>query len=113
MSILHIVLIKWKDGVSQAQIDEQLKITDTLTGIPGVEWVHTGESFAGERSLGFTHISLLRLKDREHLDNFRSHPLHQAMLPGFGALLDQGLVFDCDERGGPMASRQGIPGLSG
>lgn len=98
MSILHVVLFKWKKGTPQAAIDQMLNTLETFAAIPCVEWLHTGESFTGERSLGFTHILVSRLKDRDGVAVFRDHPLHQNALPALRAILEQGLVFDCDER---------------
>ena len=75
----HIVIFKYKQGVSDDQIQQ---LTDAFRElkdkIPGVLSFEHGLNDSPEGlHLGFTHIYLLTFKDANARDGYLPHPEHQ------------------------------------
>jgi len=72
----HLVLFKFVDGTDESQIEAVAAgLRDLRTKVPGVLELTAGRNFS-ERARGH-HLGLLvRLKDREALASYSSHPEH-------------------------------------
>ena len=76
MTILHVVLLEMKDELSTDLAAELFaKVDAMLKQIPGVIDVKTGRNFT-TRSPNVTHASIMTMKDKETLANYRPHPIH-------------------------------------
>jgi diphthamide synthase (EF-2-diphthine--ammonia ligase) len=78
--IEHLVLFQWQE---QASDDEIEAVIEALRGlkerIPGIVELSCGENFS-ERSQGFQHGLVVRLKDRAALEAYFPHPEHQKIV---------------------------------
>lgn len=92
----HVVLFKFKDGSTPAQVKEVEKAFTALPGkihtIIGYEW---GTNISPENlNQGFTHCFLVTFKTAADRDGYLVHPAHKE----FGAILkphlDKVLVID-------------------
>jgi hypothetical protein len=92
----HVVLFKFKDGTTPAQVEAVerafLALKGKISVIQSVEW---GTNVSPEGlSHGFTHCFFLTFKSKAELEVYLPHPEHKkfgAMLQG---LLDNVLVVD-------------------
>lgn len=91
-AVRHVVVFKYKDGATDAQIKE---ITDAFRDlkdkIPGIIAFEHGVNNSPEGlNQGFTHVYLLTFEDEEARDVYLPHPEHEA----FGAILKGSGIFD-------------------
>lgn len=93
MPVDHIVLFRWQPGTAPEQINHLLNAILRFDEIPGVEEVSVGANFS-DRAQGYTHGIVVRLKDRESLDQLIPHPAHQKVHEMTTPILDESLVFD-------------------
>jgi hypothetical protein len=71
-----MVLLEMKDELTADMAVELFAKTDAmLRQIPGVIDVKTAKNFS-TRSPQVTHASLMTMKDKETLANYRPHPIH-------------------------------------
>ncbi len=83
--IQHIVLLKWKPGTTDAQIDAAFAQAEQLVEeIESVERVTLGRN-RGHADHGFTHALIVKLSG-DSLSTYLSHPvreryLHEALSP--------------------------------
>lgn len=92
----HVVLFKFKDTATQAQIDEIVVEFGKLPGqIPEIIAYEHGVNVSTEdRAKGFTHGFLVTFKDEAGLAAYLPHPAHQAFVAKLKGVLDEPLVFD-------------------
>jgi hypothetical protein len=85
--VKHIVVFKYKEAATPAQIDEVTTAFKALKGkIPGIISVETGVNNSPEKlNKGFTHVYLLTFKDVASRDAYLPHPEHKK----FGELLSR------------------------
>lgn len=77
--IQHIVLLKWKPGTTDAQIDEAFgQARQLVDEIDGVERVTLGRN-RGNADHGFTHALIVKLPD-DALAGYLSHPVRDRYL---------------------------------
>lgn len=77
--IQHIVLLKWKPGTTDTQIDAAFDQAHQLVEeIDSVERVTLGRN-RGEADHGFTHALIVKLSD-DALSTYLSHPARQRYL---------------------------------
>ena len=77
--IQHIVLLKWKPGTTDAQIDAAFdQAHDLVEKIEGVERITLGRNL-GEADHGFTHAFIVRLSD-DALSAYLGHPARKRYL---------------------------------
>ena len=77
--IQHIVLLKWKPGTTEAEIDQAFGQAQQLVDeIDGVERVTLGRN-RGETDHGFTHALIVQLDD-EALSTYLSHPTRKSYI---------------------------------
>jgi len=73
--VQHIVLLKWKPGVSEEAILQAFDQAKHLPNeIDGVESLTIGRARVDQRH-GFTHALIVRLEDEEALGRYLDHPL--------------------------------------
>lgn len=75
--IQHIVLLKWKEGTTDAEIEHRFaQAKELVKGIDSVERVTLGRNRV-EADHGFTHAFIVKLSDDDALSTFLDHPLRQ------------------------------------
>ena len=72
----RIVLLKWKPGVSEEQVQGALEEADGLTEIPGVQRVIFGRDTSGAQH-GYTHALLIELDAESTLPEYLDHPIRR------------------------------------
>ncbi len=78
--IQHIVLLKWKAGTTDQQVDAVFAQAEKLVnGIDGVERITLGRN-VGDADHGFTHAFIVNLADADALSNYLQHPLRKTYL---------------------------------
>lgn len=78
--IEHIVLFRWKLSATPEQIQQAMTALKNLKPkINGILDLSCGENFS-DRSKGFTHGLVVRLKDRQTLNAYFPHPEHQVVV---------------------------------
>lgn len=81
----HIVIFKYKEGVSDDQIqqltDAFLELKDKIPGVVSIE--HGVNDSPEELNLGFTHIYLVTFEDAKARDTYLPHPEHQKFVTEF------------------------------
>jgi hypothetical protein len=92
----HVVLFKFKDGVTEAQIRE---VTDAFAALPkridtikGFEW---GTDVSVEKKAdGFTHCFVVTFQAAADRDAYIPHAAHQEFVKLVGPRLEKVLVVD-------------------
>ena len=92
----HVVLFKFKDGTTDAQVRE---IEDAFRALPGkistiraFEW---GTDVSVEmKAQGFTHCFLVTFADAAGREVYLPHPAHKEFVSIVGPKVDKVLVFD-------------------
>jgi hypothetical protein len=75
--IQHIVLLKWKPGTTEAQINDAFDQAQELVAqIDSVERVTLGRNRAHDDH-GFTHALIVRLSEDDALEGYLQHPVRQ------------------------------------
>ena len=92
----HIVLYKFKDSLTQEQVDEVIKTFNALPSkIPGILGYEAGTNVSNEgKSEGLTHSFVLTFKNMEDLDAYIAHPAHQAYVDIVKNRREKVVVFD-------------------
>lgn len=73
----HIVLFKWQENASAEAIAEAIVALQEMKGkIPSIVDLSCGENFC-DRARGYTHGLVVRFRDREGLEEYQTHPIHQ------------------------------------
>jgi len=76
--ITHVVLLKPKAEVSQAEITLALDHVRALQqAIPGIVSVQAGENLNGVNNHGYTHGFVMQFTDAEVFRGYAPHPAHQ------------------------------------
>jgi len=86
--IQHMVMFKFAETTTRAQQDGVMQHVQDLRDIPGVMEVHCNHDIS-DRSKGYSLGMVVRMKDRETLQSYGPHPVHQALV---GRLKEIGLV---------------------
>src|SRR5258705_12180417 len=78
--IEHIVIFKWKPGTSKETIEAaEAGLMGLKNKIPGIIEMTCGDNFSS-RSQGYEFGLLVRFTDREALEAYGPHPLHQQVV---------------------------------
>jgi Stress responsive A/B Barrel Domain len=72
----RIVLLKWKPGISEEQVQGALEGADGLTEIPGVQRVIFGRDTSGAPH-GYTHALIIELDAESTLRKYLDHPIRR------------------------------------
>lgn len=94
--IKHILLIKFKEEATNAEITKLQRLfeamTDKVDGVVSVEW---GENDSPEgKNKGYTHSVLMTFLDEAGRQHYLPHPEHEALKEVFRPLLEDIIVFD-------------------
>ena len=92
----HVVLFKFKDGTSQADIK---KVVDAFAALPSkipqiADFEYGTDVSVENKSQGFTHCFLVTFANENDRDIYLPHPAHKAFGKIVGPHLDKVLVFD-------------------
>ncbi len=75
--IQHIVLLKWKPGTSDQQVDGAFgQLRELVEGIPAVDRITFGRNRGGQDH-GFSHAIIVRLADEGGLRSFLGNPVRR------------------------------------
>ena len=89
----HVVLMKFKDEVSQEQINEVgqafLELPAHIAAIQHLEW---GRAINAEAP--YTHCLMVTCRNEADLKAYGDHPAHQAVPQAFGHLVAGVVVLD-------------------
>jgi hypothetical protein len=92
----HVVLFKFKESATQAQIDEVVKgfgeLPQKIDAIHDYEW-GTNNS-PEDHAKGYTHCFLVTFKSEADRDAYLPHPAHQAFVKVLLPILDEVHVVD-------------------
>jgi hypothetical protein len=108
--IQHIVLLKWKAGTTDAQVDDVFaRAEDLVRGIDGVGQVTLGRN-RGDADHGFTHAFIVSLSDDDALATYLEHPvrhryLTEVLKPLEEERIEVDVPDDASHRRGSGASR--------
>lgn len=95
-ALRHVVLFKFKDSSSQAEVDKVVEafmaLSDKIDVIQSLEW-GTNNSPEG-LAQGFTHCFLVTFASEADRDTYLPHPEHKAFVEVLGPHLDKVLVVD-------------------
>jgi hypothetical protein len=94
--VKHIVLLKFKEGITQEQIDTLFaEILDLTENVPGVEDYVAGTNNSPEGlNKGFTHGFVMTFTDAQTRDAYLNHADHQRVKAQILEMMDDGLAFD-------------------
>jgi hypothetical protein len=91
---IHIALYKWKESVTQDQINNALKQVEALAGnISGIVEISTGIN-TSKYSQGYTHVILVRADNQAAIDGYRNHPDHKKVANIIDDMEDNGIGVD-------------------
>ena len=94
MTVQHIVMIEFNDGVAEDAKIAALKSVEGLKGkINGVEKVESGKDFSG-RAGDFTHSVIVTMRDKDVLAAYGPHPEHKAVQGILGPIVKTLWVVD-------------------
>ena len=100
-AIQHIVVVWLKEPGNEQHRLQLLKASQRLTEIPGILSVQGGKVIGSERSVvdsSFDIVLVMRIRNREVLNNYVQHPLHQQLLNEvFKPLIERYRVYDVEE----------------
>jgi len=91
-NVIHTVLLKLKEGVSDEQVANLRTELATLTSIPGVRAVSSGRTFTTTRNGGFTFGLTVELDSKDALPVYAAHPDHVRVRDTFILPIIDGLV---------------------
>lgn len=94
--VQHMVLLKFPETTSQAQIDEIFRELEGLKQvIPGMLYFDGGPYSSHEgRHGGFTHGFLMTFDSPEARDQYLEHPEHQRVAQRILAMVQDVIAFD-------------------
>jgi len=92
----HIVMYKFKDDVSAAQVQE---VIDAFAGLPKkvntiIDFEHGANVSKEGKSEGFTHVFVVTFKNEQDLANYLVHPANDAYVKVVQGRRDKVVVFD-------------------
>ncbi len=80
--LIHIVLIKFKEGTTENQIKElHENVLQLKEKIPGINSISGGSDVSTEKmNHDFTHGFVMEFKDSKARDDYLPHPVHQSVV---------------------------------
>jgi hypothetical protein len=96
MTILHIVLIDWKQGIQEAGLNNLRSSARGMSRtIPGIIKIEEGHSVSPEGlEDGFDYALVVTFANAAARDAYLPHPDHQAVAQKIAAHCNRVLVFD-------------------
>lgn len=97
----HVVLFKFKDDATTAQIETVERAFLALKGkIPSIQSLEWGTNVSPEGlANGFTHCFFLTFKSKAELEKYLPHPEHKKFGASLKGVLDKVLVVDYVAKG--------------
>jgi hypothetical protein len=94
MTVQHIVLVEFNDGVAEDAKMAALQSVHALQGkIDGIEAVTSGKDFSG-RAGDFTHSVIVTMRDKNVLAEYGPHPAHKEVQAILGPIVKTLWVVD-------------------
>jgi hypothetical protein len=94
MTVQHIVMIEFNDGVAEDAKTAALQSVHDLQGkIDGSEGVQSGKDFSG-RAGDFTHSVIVTMRDKGVLAEYGPHPAHKEVQAVLGPIVKTLWVVD-------------------
>jgi hypothetical protein len=90
--ITHILLIQWRDSVSDQDIEDLFQELRKLK-TKGVKEVKAGQNFSPQPE-GFTHAVVVTCKNKESFDNYRTSAKHVIIMQRIQDLEAKSAVVD-------------------
>jgi heme-degrading monooxygenase HmoA len=92
----HIVMYKFKEGVTPAQLQE---VIDAFAGLPKkvdtiIGFEHGANVSQEGKSEGFTHVFVVTFKSQADLNAYLVHPAHDAYVQVVRDRREKVIVFD-------------------
>lgn len=91
--LVHIVLLREPEGMSDAQRNEMEEAVGALAHVPGIQGMTYGRDISG-RGQGYTYGAVMRFADYDALQAYQVHALHQQVVATFNRLSVERLVID-------------------
>ena len=77
MTVQHIVMLEFNDGVDEETRMNSLKAVEALKDkIDGIEKIESGKDFSG-RAGDFSHAVIVTMHDKDVLSAYGPHPAHK------------------------------------
>lgn len=94
--VKHVVLLKFKEGVSEQQIDEYIKQFANLVNlIPSIKSFKWGKELrVGKMQQDFSHVFELRFESAEDVGDYNDHPAHVEYVNTLLPQLEKVVVVD-------------------
>ena len=94
MTVQHIVMLEFNDGVDEDARMAALKEVEGLKGkIDGIEAISSGKDFSG-RAGAFTHAVIVTMRDKDVLAEYGPHPAHKEVQAVLGPIVKTLWVID-------------------
>jgi len=94
MTVQHIVMLEFNDGVAEDTKMAALQSVHALQGkIDGIEGVTSGKDFSG-RAGYFTHSVIVTMRDKDVLADYGPHPAHKEVQGILGPIVKTLWVID-------------------
>lgn len=92
----HIVMYKFKDDITSAQLQEVIAAFSALPGkIDAIAGYERGTNVSPEgKSEGFTHVFVVTFRDEAGRDKYLTHPAHLAYVQVVKDRREKVIVFD-------------------
>eukprot|EP00918_Siedleckia_nematoides_P035631 GHVU01077365.1.p1 GENE.GHVU01077365.1~~GHVU01077365.1.p1 ORF type:complete len:101 (+),score=7.96 GHVU01077365.1:80-382(+) len=93
----HLVCFKFKPNTpSDFFLKMRATAEELVTKIEALSDLKVRESFAGERSGGYSHVLYSTFASRENLKVYDSHPEHQKFKSMLGPYLESAMAWDIE-----------------
>ena len=94
--VRHIVLFRFKEGITQEKIDECFSALQDMMGrIPGIlEFEHGPNNSPEGLNEGFTHGFIMTFDSPKSRDAYLPHPIHEECKELVVPCLERVVVFD-------------------
>jgi len=91
---IHIAIFKWRTGTEAETIMRALQEVAALESkIPGVIEIAWGEN-ESQFSEGYSHVVIVRGKDKDAIQAYRAHPDHEAVAARIEGIEEHGIGVD-------------------
>jgi hypothetical protein len=91
--LIHIILLREREGMSDAERTEMEEAVAALATVPGVGQMTHGRDISG-RGQGYTYAAVMRFVDTDALQAYQVHETHQQVVAAFNRLSIDRLVID-------------------
>ena len=94
MAVMHILMYRFKDGVSDERVDEHLAFIEGLRGkFEGLVDLKCGRDVRVDRRK-YTHGFVMTFESQEALDSYNKSELHGELVSRFRDDVEDKVVFD-------------------